>query len=302
MSRSDDRLPQSLPALCAAGAALCAVSVRRRDAGGRHRVGDVRAGLDGTRQDQGSHGQGVSVHHRAQSVPRSSAPQQAVRGSGRILARRISQPGNPDRAQSRTGSCNDGVAAVDGDRSRGAADAGSGRDAVRRDCRGLAFTRNDREGQGSSRAIEADESTRGVSGGGVMKVEREVIIDLLPAYFSGEASPATRALVEEYFREHPEFEKTARSANRPLESLRVPVAALDEAKAKLMFERARQITEIRSSMLWLAVCFTLMLGLFRIQDHKIVWIIWSKPSSGVIFACVAAFFWVYYLYSRRLKT
>jgi len=135
-----------------------------------------------------------------------------------------------------------------------------------------------------------------------MKVEREVIIDLLPAYFSGEASAATRALVEDYFREHPEFEKTARSANRPLESLKVPVAALDEAKAKLVFERARQITEIRSSMLWLAVCFTLMLGLFRIQDGKIVWIMWSKGSTGIVFACVAVFFWLFYLYSRRLKT
>jgi hypothetical protein len=39
-----------------------------------------------------------------------------------------------------------------------------------------------------------------------MKLEREVIVDLLPAYFSGEASAATRALVEEYFREHPDFE------------------------------------------------------------------------------------------------
>jgi hypothetical protein len=136
-----------------------------------------------------------------------------------------------------------------------------------------------------------------------MKVEREVIIDLLPAYFSEEASAATRALVEEYFREHPEFEKTARSANRPLESLKVPVAALDEAKAKLAFERARQITEVRTSMLWLAVCFTLMLGLCRIQDHKIVWILWSKSStSGIIFASIAVFFWVFYLYARRLKT
>src|SRR5215468_521888 len=132
-----------------------------------------------------------------------------------------------------------------------------------------------------------------------MKLEREVIIDLLPAYFSGEASAATHALVEEYFREHPEFEKTARSANRPLESLKVPVAALDEAKAKLVFERARQITEIRSSMLWLAVCFTLMLGLFRIQDGKIVWIIWSKSNvSGVVFIVVAVFFWLLYLRTR----
>lgn len=135
-----------------------------------------------------------------------------------------------------------------------------------------------------------------------MKVEREVIIDLLPAYFSGEASAATRALVEEYFREHPDFEKTARSANHPLESLKVPVAALDEAKAKLVFERARQITEIRSSMLWLAICFTLMLGVFRVQDHKIVFFLWSKGStSGILFACIAVFFWLFYLYARRLK-
>jgi len=136
-----------------------------------------------------------------------------------------------------------------------------------------------------------------------MKVEREVIIDLLPAYFSGEASAATRALVEDYFREHPEFAKTARSANRPLESLKVPVAALDEAKAKLAFERARQITEIRGSMLWLAICFTLMLGLFRVQDHKIVWIIWSNPNvTGLVFVAVAVFLWLFYFRTRYLKT
>jgi hypothetical protein len=136
-----------------------------------------------------------------------------------------------------------------------------------------------------------------------MKVEREVIIDLLPAYFSGEASAATRALVEEYFGEHPEFEKTARSANRPLEKLKVPVAALDEAKAKLAFERARQITEIRGYMLWLAICFTLMLGLFRIQDHKIVWIFWGQSSQfpGLVFLAMTVFFWLFYLRARRLK-
>jgi len=136
-----------------------------------------------------------------------------------------------------------------------------------------------------------------------MKVEREVIVDLLPAYFSGEASGATQTLVEEYFREHPDFEKTARSSNGPLETLKVPVAALDEAKEKLAFERARQITEIRGSMLWLAVAFTLMLGLFRIQDHKIVWIIWSMSNiSGPVFVVIAVFFWLFYLRTRYLKT
>ena len=65
-----------------------------------------------------------------------------------------------------------------------------------------------------------------------MKLEREVIIDLLPAYFSGEASAATRALVEDFFRENPDFEKSARSAGGALESLKVSPPALDCLKRK----------------------------------------------------------------------
>jgi hypothetical protein len=38
-----------------------------------------------------------------------------------------------------------------------------------------------------------------------MKVTREVIADLLPLYAAGEASPATRALVEEYLRQDAEM-------------------------------------------------------------------------------------------------
>ncbi len=34
-----------------------------------------------------------------------------------------------------------------------------------------------------------------------MNVTREVILDLLPVYLSGEASPATRALVEEFLQQ-----------------------------------------------------------------------------------------------------
>ena len=34
-----------------------------------------------------------------------------------------------------------------------------------------------------------------------MNVTREVILDLLPVYLAGEASPATRALVEEYLKQ-----------------------------------------------------------------------------------------------------
>ncbi|HEX7288402.1 MAG TPA: hypothetical protein VF532_19615 [Candidatus Angelobacter sp.] len=135
-----------------------------------------------------------------------------------------------------------------------------------------------------------------------MKVERDVIIDLLPAYFSGEASAATRALVEDYFRQYPEFEKTARSAGGPLEGLKVPAASLDSAREKLALERARQVTETKSSFLWLAVSFTLMLLLFRFQNGKLVWIMWDKsPLVGMIFTAMASFFWMLFIYMRRRK-
>jgi hypothetical protein len=133
-----------------------------------------------------------------------------------------------------------------------------------------------------------------------MKLEREVIVDLLPAYFSGEASAATRALVEEYFREHPDFEASARRAGGPLESLKAAPPSLDPEKEKLALERARLVVETRSSFLWMAILFTLLF-LFRIHDHKIVWVLWTKPLSGIIFSAMAAFFWLLYLYTRKRK-
>src|SRR5215475_5518254 len=134
-----------------------------------------------------------------------------------------------------------------------------------------------------------------------MKVEREVIIDLLPAYFSGEASAATRALVEAYFREHPDFEKTARIANSPLEGLKVPMSALDAAQEKLAFERARQVSEAKFSYLWMAILFTVIPFIFRIRDHKISFIMWDGESrhGGLMFIGLAVFLWLLFFYSRN---
>src|SRR5580698_10168159 len=43
-----------------------------------------------------------------------------------------------------------------------------------------------------------------------MNVTQEVILDLLPLYLSGEASPATRTLVEEYMKQDVEFAQRIR--------------------------------------------------------------------------------------------
>jgi hypothetical protein len=57
-----------------------------------------------------------------------------------------------------------------------------------------------------------------------MKVTREVILDLLPLYLAGEASPATRALVEEYMRQDPELAERVRLQSADQFALAAPSA------------------------------------------------------------------------------
>ena len=135
-----------------------------------------------------------------------------------------------------------------------------------------------------------------------MKLEREVIVDLLPAYFSGEASAATRALVEQCFREDPEFEKSARRAGGALEGLKVAPAGLDPEKERLTLERARLVVETRSTFLWMAILFTLLLGFFHVRDHKIIWVLWEGSAvRGIVLSATAIFLWLMYFQTRRRK-
>ena len=47
-----------------------------------------------------------------------------------------------------------------------------------------------------------------------MNISPDVISDLLPLYLAGEASAGTRALLEEYLREHPGFREGASRTGR----------------------------------------------------------------------------------------
>ena len=132
-----------------------------------------------------------------------------------------------------------------------------------------------------------------------MKIERDVIIDLLPAYLSGEASAATRALVEDCFREDPEFERQARQANRTLESLKPPTELMRSEEEILGLERARQVMQTRVSYFWVAVIFSALLPLFRVHDGKLIWLFWGpSPVIGIVFSALAAFFWFAYFRLR----
>ena len=99
-----------------------------------------------------------------------------------------------------------------------------------------------------------------------MKVTRDVIYDLLPSYFAGDASDDTRALVEAYFETDPEFgrmatrfqsliaerQRTAPSAERERETFACARAAAELPQKT----RAAALAFGFASLLSFAVAFT----------------------------------------------
>jgi len=90
-----------------------------------------------------------------------------------------------------------------------------------------------------------------------MEVTRDVILDLLPVYLMGEASPATRALVEDYLARDPEL--AARVRANDLGALEVAGAGLPAPLPELelrAFERTRRVIFWMRWLCALACVFT----------------------------------------------
>ena len=106
-----------------------------------------------------------------------------------------------------------------------------------------------------------------------MNVTRDVIYDLLPGYFSGDISPDTRTLVEEFLRQDPEF-------FRMMERFRVlfqdprPKTAVPPAGDTETFERARTWLQKRSELRGYVVAF-------GIAAAAVAFVIFARLSSGL---------------------
>jgi len=134
-----------------------------------------------------------------------------------------------------------------------------------------------------------------------MNITREVMTDLLPVYFSGEASEDTKNLVEEYFRENPDFERMARSAAMPLEQLRgtAPVRAEAE-REKRDLQWARQESFRRRVVFAVALVFTCAPLMAIYRNGRVVWTAFlSDPWQLAFLWCLAGLFW--FKYAARLS-
>ena len=92
-----------------------------------------------------------------------------------------------------------------------------------------------------------------------MNVTRDVIYDLLPGYFSGDISPDTKALVDEFLRQDPEFSRMMERFRAMFQEPRHAGVATASAGygEKEVFERARTWLQKRSELRGYMIAFGL---------------------------------------------
>jgi len=136
-----------------------------------------------------------------------------------------------------------------------------------------------------------------------MTVTREVILDLLPLYLAGEASPATRVLVEEYMTGDAELSKAIRS--KWTENLSKVTQGGVPADLELQsLKRARKMLAWQKWMMGLGIFFTANAFSFRADFHegKMVLFQFLLSDSPVLWgasAMLAIAFWIAYASLRR---
>lgn len=117
-----------------------------------------------------------------------------------------------------------------------------------------------------------------------MIVTRPVILDLWPLYAAGEASPETKALVEAFLRDDPEFARQLE--HDPLSGVEPPVVpATVEMQA---FRKTKRRLGGYRSLLTLALVFSFMAFGRIIQDTSFD----VSPRGFIATAVVAVVFWI----------
>ncbi len=131
-----------------------------------------------------------------------------------------------------------------------------------------------------------------------MNITENIITDLMPAYFSGECSGDTKHIVEEYFQDHPEFARQLRKQyESPFADKALPhLKAESEVKA---LKSTRRLIKIRSSILGLAIFFSLAPFSFYHSGDQNFFFIADKPAEASVYAAIGIVFWLVYFGLKR---
>ena len=129
-----------------------------------------------------------------------------------------------------------------------------------------------------------------------MQVTRDIVIDLLPLYQSGEASKDTRAAIEEFLRKDPSLAQIVAQDAGPL----VPPTAASELERRTITETRAAIRR-RSWILAGAIWFTLLPFAFR--GGQVTFFMLRDQPESAFFLLIAVVLWFQYArMTRALRT
>ena len=132
-----------------------------------------------------------------------------------------------------------------------------------------------------------------------MQVTREMIVDLLPLYQSGEASADSRAAVEAFMRRDPSLVRLIADDSAGAEAI-PPEASLERQAVS----RTRAIIRRRSWVLAFAIFFTMLPFSFAFRGDEVTFfMLRDQPASALFCWLGAAALWVMHIsLTRSLRT
>ncbi|MGA3134362.1 MAG: hypothetical protein ABSC88_00045 [Terracidiphilus sp.] len=136
-----------------------------------------------------------------------------------------------------------------------------------------------------------------------MRVTQKVVMDLLPVYLAGEASPDTMELVEEFMRQDPEVASAVEAQKREFSSQRelLKSAYAPSADHELRtLAQTRLLIERQKWLMAMALMLTAFPFSFVYGDHHLIFVIVrDQPMLAVATWLGAAILWVLYFVARR---
>jgi hypothetical protein len=132
-----------------------------------------------------------------------------------------------------------------------------------------------------------------------MKITRDVIQDLLPAYLAEEASSDTIALVDEFLRQDPELVRMVEALRaNPLPDL---PTALRPTQEKETLNMTKRLLRLRGILLGLAIFVTMLPLSFEYESGRFTWkyLHVAPPETMILMVLAALACWGGFLYVRH---
>jgi anti-sigma factor RsiW len=130
-----------------------------------------------------------------------------------------------------------------------------------------------------------------------MKIEREVVQDLLPLYLEGEVSPATRRLVEECLAQDPELQKLVQSSQSKRDVPQVPLRT--EPVLRVLEQTKRQLNR-QKWLQFFALLLTITPFTFVVQGGELqFFLLRDAPAVLLPLWGGAVVCWLFYWRLRR---